>query len=77
MTATPSLPGFKPRDLHDLTGTKAVVTGANSGIGLHTAAALADHGAEVVGTELELVAVGGLAVARRGHHPGVVDQQVE
>jgi len=48
MSDTPALPGFKPRDLPDLTGIKAVVTGANSGIGFHTAAALADRGAEVV-----------------------------
>ena len=33
--------------------------------------------AEVVGAELELVAVLGLAVLRRRHHAGVVDQQVE
>ena len=33
--------------------------------------------AEVVGAELELVALRGLAVLRRGHHAGVVDQQVE
>jgi NAD(P)-dependent dehydrogenase (short-subunit alcohol dehydrogenase family) len=39
---------FKPSDLPDLTGTIAVVTGANSGIGFHTAKELAEHGAQVV-----------------------------
>jgi len=39
---------FGPDDLPDLSGTVAVVTGANSGIGLHTAKALAAHGARVV-----------------------------
>lgn len=37
-----------PADLPDLTGTVAVVTGANSGIGFHTAKGLAAKGAEVV-----------------------------
>jgi len=37
--------GWTANDIPDLTGLRAVVTGANSGLGLHTALELARHGA--------------------------------
>jgi NAD(P)-dependent dehydrogenase (short-subunit alcohol dehydrogenase family) len=40
--------GWKPSQLPDLTGRTAIVTGANSGIGLQTTKQLAAHGARVV-----------------------------
>ncbi|NUR87496.1 MAG: SDR family NAD(P)-dependent oxidoreductase [Nonomuraea sp.] len=44
------MPTWTPAAIPDLTGTKAIVTGANSGIGLPTAIELARHGAEVLAT---------------------------
>lgn len=43
----PSSRGWTADDIPDLTSTRAVVTGANSGLGLQTTLELARHGAEV------------------------------
>jgi NAD(P)-dependent dehydrogenase (short-subunit alcohol dehydrogenase family) len=42
--------GWRARDIPDLTGRRAIVTGANSGLGFQTALELARHGASVLMT---------------------------
>ena len=55
--------GWNPRQIGDLSGRTAIVTGANSGIGLHEATELARHGARVVLAVRDLGA--GRAAAQR------------
>ncbi len=40
--------GWTPADIPDLTGRRAIITGANAGLGLQIAHGLAEHGAEVL-----------------------------
>jgi NAD(P)-dependent dehydrogenase (short-subunit alcohol dehydrogenase family) len=60
-----------PGDLPDLSGTTAVVTGANSGIGFETALALASHGASVTLACRNLPAAARAAEQIRSSHKGV------
>ncbi len=71
MTLSPtSLRGWSASDVPDLSGRRAVVTGATSGLGLETARVLALHGAEVVMTARD-AARGDEAVRRvRAADPG-------
>ena len=47
--------GWTAHDIPDQTGRRAIVSGANSGLGLHTALELARHGATVVMTARDKV----------------------
>jgi NAD(P)-dependent dehydrogenase (short-subunit alcohol dehydrogenase family) len=46
-SASQPISRFTPSDIPDLSGTNAIITGANSGIGFFTALELARHGANV------------------------------
>ena len=63
---------WSPDDIGDLTGTTAVVTGANSGIGLVQARTLAGHGAAVTLAVRNLGAGEAAAQRIRATHPAAL-----
>jgi short chain dehydrogenase len=61
--------GWIPADIPDLTGRRAIVTGANAGLGLEVAHGLAAHGAEVVLACRNTRKAANAAAAIRGRTP--------
>lgn len=61
---------WTPDDIPDLTGSTAVVTGANGGIGLSTASRLAGRGARVIATARDLAKGEAAVQAVRAETPG-------
>ena len=61
--------GWTPADIPDLTGRRAVVTGANAGLGLEVAHGLAAHGADVVLACRNTAKAEAAAAAIRGRTP--------
>src|SRR6478752_1196879 len=62
--------GWTPADIPDLTGRRAVVTGANAGLGLEVAHGLTAHGAEVVLACRNTAKAEAAAATIRGRTPG-------
>ena len=62
--------GWTPSDIPALTGRRAIVTGANAGLGLEVAHGLAAHGAEVVLACRNTAKADAAAAAIRGRTPG-------
>lgn len=63
------MPGWTKTDIPDLTGTRAIVTGASSGIGAVAAEALAGKGADVILAVRDTAKGDSVATAIRRRHP--------
>lgn len=61
--------GWTPNDITDLTGKRAIVTGANAGLGFQIAYELVAHGAEVVLACRDTAKADDAAVAIRAQRP--------